>query len=292
MNTQDAGWRGKFAGGALVFSVLGALWFGVAAVGTRLGLWSWQFGLGVLTEQVGPKLLLVALGVSVLALVLALMQAPRKQAAMLALGALLVSGLAMGRIAAFDGQAERLPPLHDVQTDWDDPIRPSAALLAARSAGGALNEIEDDPVIAPEADARWPGMAGKRVADVQKQAEYVPGEQKSPRAAPYPLLEPLVQRGTFAEGYEAAKLAIEARGWEIVSADPEAGTIEATDTSFWFGFKHDVMVRVRPDEAGVRIDVRATGRVGLTDLGSNAKRVRNLLDEIEVRLNKGRLAEG
>ncbi|MFN4023742.1 MAG: DUF1499 domain-containing protein [Hyphomonas sp.] len=290
MENQDAGWRGKLAGGALAFALFAVLWYGAAAIGTRLGLWSWQFGLHALTESVGPKLLVVSLALAVMALVAAALKAPRKRAVMLALAALLVSSLALGRFAAYGAQAERLPPLYDVQTDWDDPVRPSEALLAARAAGGAVNPMADDPVISAEADARWPGMAGQRFADVQKQAEFVPGEQKSPRAAPYPLLAPLVQPGASPEeGYRAALAAVEARGWEVVRADADAGQIEATATEFWYGFRDDILIRVRTEDGGVRIDVRAASRVGLTDLGANAKRIRSLLDEIEVRLNKGRI---
>lgn len=290
MDNQDAGWRGKLAGGALAFALFAAAWFAAAALGTRLGAWSWQFGLGTLTETIGPKLLAAALALAILALVAAALKAPRKRAVMLALAALLVSSLALGRFAAYGAQAERLPPLYDVQTDWADPVRPSEALLAARAAGGAVNPLADDPAIGPEAEARWPGMAGQRFADVQQQAEFVPGAQKSPRAAPYPLLAPLVQPGaSLAEGYDAALAAVEARGWEIVRADAEAGSIEATATEFWYGFRDDILIRVRAENGGVRIDVRSASRVGITDLGANAKRVRRLLDEIEVRLNKGRV---
>ncbi|MBU3919983.1 MAG: DUF1499 domain-containing protein, partial [Alphaproteobacteria bacterium] len=88
-------------------------------------------------------------------------------------------------------------------------------------------------------------------------------------------------------GYAAALAAVESKGWTVVLAEPEEGRIEATETSYWFGFKDDIMIRVRSEEGGVRIDVRSASRVGLSDLGANAKRVRDLLDEIEVRLAKG-----
>ncbi|MCA8904377.1 MAG: DUF1499 domain-containing protein, partial [Hyphomonas sp.] len=66
---------------------------------------------------------------------------------------------------------------------------------------------------------------------------------------------------------------------------PQNGHIEATDTTFWFEFKDDVMIRVLPDGAdGARIDARSVSRVGLSDLGANAKRVNMLLDDIETRL--------
>ena len=51
-------------------------------------------------------------------------------------------------------------------------------------------------------------------------------------------------------------------GWDLVAADAAAGRIEATDTTFWFGFKDDVVIRVRPANGGSRVDVRSLSRVG------------------------------
>ena len=64
-------------------------------------------------------------------------------------------------------------------------------------------------------------------------------------------------------------------GLEIISVDFEAGRLEAVETSFWFGFKDDIVVRVQeaPNANGVRIDIRSKSRVGQSDLGVNAKRV-------------------
>jgi len=284
---QTAGWRGKFAGFALALSLFAILWFAAAAVGTKLGLWNWQFGLGVMTITWGPLLLMAAAGISVLAVIVSLIKSPRKQAFMLAFAALLISGLAFGRVAAFGGQAARLPPLHDIQTDWSNPIQPSEVLLTAREFTGALNPIENDPVIDAGADGRWPGMGGRRVAEVQEEAEFDSATHKSPKETPYPLIAPLTAPVTVEAAYEAALAAVEGRGWTVVTASPEDGTIEATETSFWFGFHDDVMIRILSAEDEVVIDVRSTSRVGLSDLGANAKRIRNLLDEIETRLGKG-----
>lgn len=284
--TQDAGWRGRFAGFALGLSLFAILWFAVAAIGTKFGLWSWQFGLGKMTISWGPLVLMAALGVSVIAIIIALIKAPRKQALMLALGALLLSGLAFGRVVAFKGQAERLPPIHEVQTDWSNPIQPSEAILAARASTGALNVLEDAPV-APEAvDARWPGMGGRLVSDLQAEAEFDPARHNSVKLAPYPALDPLVAPAvSYDLAFNAALEAVKARGWTIVTNDIQSGSIEATQASFWFDFKDDVLIRVVSEGEGSRIDVRSVSRVGLSDLGANAKRVRDLLDEIEVRLN-------
>ena len=61
---------------------------------------------------------------------------------------------------------------------------------------------------------------------------------------------------------------------------PDAGRIEASDRTFWFGFTDDVVVRVRADDGGSRIDVRSTSRVGVGDMGTNAARVRAYLAEL------------
>lgn len=281
-----AGWRGKLAGFALALSIFSVAWFAIAAIGSKLGLWGWQFGLGVMTIQWGPMLLMAAGVIALLALIISLIKAPRKKAAILAFGAVLISGLALGRVAAFGGTAERLPPLHDIQTDWANPVQPSDALVTEREATGALNPIEDAPVLPEAVNTRWPGLGGRLVSEVQEEAEFDTATHESPKETPYPMLAPLIAPGSVEDGYAAALAAVEDKGWDIVLADPEEGRIDATETTFWYGFKDDILIRVRPDEAGVRIDVRSVSRVGLSDLGVNAKRVRDLLDELEVRLNK------
>ena len=289
---QTAGWRGKFAGFALALSLFAILWFAAAAVGTKLGLWNWQFGLGVMIGNIatgfGRFIIGLAVIASVLAVVISLVASPRKQPFMLALAAVLISGLLGFRWFGFQLNALRLPPLHDIQTDWSAPIMPSDDLIKAREATAALNPIEANPVV-PDAEGikqNWPSAAGRRVAEVQEEAEFDTATHKSPKETPYPLIAPLTAPVTAEAAYEAALAAVESRGWTVVTASPEAGTIEATETSFWFGFHDDVMIRIRSEEEQVVIDVRSTSRVGLSDLGANAKRIRNLLDEIETRLNK------
>jgi len=66
----------------------------------------------------------------------------------------------------------------------------------------------------------------------------------------------------------------------VVASDAAAGRIEATATTRWFGFKDDVIVRIRPEAAGSRVDVRSVSRVGRGDLGANAARVREFLAKL------------
>jgi hypothetical protein len=71
-------------------------------------------------------------------------------------------------------------------------------------------------------------------------------------------------------------------GWEIVAVDPAAGRVEATATTLWFGFKDDIVVRVRRADGGAQVDVRSVSRLGGGDLGANAARVRAFLERLET----------
>ena len=91
IDTPKAGWRMKVAIFALCVSIFAVLWFAVAALGTKFGFWPWQVGLGQMTIGVGPGIALFALGLSIVAQIIALIKAPRKQAFILALGATLIA---------------------------------------------------------------------------------------------------------------------------------------------------------------------------------------------------------
>jgi uncharacterized protein (DUF1499 family) len=73
-------------------------------------------------------------------------------------------------------------------------------------------------------------------------------------------------------------------GWEIVATAPAEGRLEATDRTRWFGFRDDVVVRVRPDGAGTRVDIRSVSRVGRSDLGTNARRIRGFVEALRAAL--------
>ncbi|MEP3913989.1 MAG: DUF1499 domain-containing protein, partial [Parasphingorhabdus sp.] len=81
---------------------------------------------------------------------------------------------------------------------------------------------------------------------------------------------------------EKAKRLAEDRGWKVVSVDPAAGSLEATDTISLFRFKDDIVIRARAAENGAAsiIDMRSVSRVGVHDIGVNAKRVRQFLSDL------------
>jgi uncharacterized protein (DUF1499 family) len=74
-------------------------------------------------------------------------------------------------------------------------------------------------------------------------------------------------------------------GWEIVAVDRARGVLEAIDTTFWFRFKDDIVVRLRDRaQGGTRVDVRSKSRIGRSDLGTNARRIRAYLADLRTAL--------
>lgn len=141
--------------------------------------------------------------------------------------------------------ARGTPPIHDITTDPDNPP-PFVDALARRA--GAANPSD---------------YGGPAVAEQQRRA--------------YPDIQPLDLPVAPVVAFDRAMGAVRDLGWEIVGSDRASGRIEAVDTTFWFGFKDDVVIRVAERAGGARLDVRSTSRVGVGDVGTNARRIRELL---------------
>lgn len=145
-----------------------------------------------------------------------------------------------------------VPPIHDITTDTQNPPA-FHAVLTHRV--GAPNPSE---------------YGGMEVAAQQRRA--------------YPDIGSLRLAVSTAHASAAARETVRDMGWEIVAADETAGRIEATDTTFWFGFKDDVVIRIVPSNGGSLIDVRSVSREGRSDLGTNARRIRTFLVRLSGRI--------
>jgi len=142
----------------------------------------------------------------------------------------------------------------------------AALVLGAGSASVPLEFLRQARLVPPINDIST-DFANPAFAEQQRKA--------------YPDIQPLEVAAPPAEVFPRALAAAEAMGWEIVRKDPAAGRIEAVATSAWFGFKDDVAVRVAPATRGSRIDVRSKSRVGRSDIGTNARRIRAYLQHLK-----------
>ncbi len=166
-------------------------------------------------------------------------------------------GLLMGPLAfvppwLFMHKARSVPPIHDISTDTRNPPAFQAVL--------ALRKPGDNSAV----------YAGPKLAAQQHAA--------------YPDIRPLHFAQPPDKVFAAALAVAKDMDWHIDADHPKAGRIEATATTFWFGFKDDVVIRVEPDGTGTRLDIRSASRIGVSDVGKNADRIRDFRSRIDQRL--------
>jgi len=81
------------------------------------------------------------------------------------------------------------------------------------------------------------------------------------------------------DAFDVALEIVNGRDWKIRLSSRDKGSIEFTDTTFWFGFKDDGVIRIRQDRMGSLVDMRSVSRVGKSDLGTNARRIQHFLED-------------
>lgn len=246
------------------------LWFIIAALGTRFGVWDWRFGLVTMTISGGPILLGILGLVALVALVLAIRARPRRKVPLAVAGIALVAVVAaFGMLASLRGKAAE-NPISDIATDTGNPPVFSAAVMAER-AEGESNPVNDyqTPIgqLKPYQGRVSDELAVKSIAQIIT--------AKPDRPAPLPL-----GGADKAAGIAAVKAAMSAMGLTDIRADEATGTVEGVAQSFWFGFKDDVVARV----GEAQIDFRSVSRVGVSDLGANTARIDDLRARTEALL--------
>ena len=100
--------------------------------------------------------------------------------------------------------------------------------------------------------------------------------------AAYPDIVPVILPVPPAEAFRRVDAVAMAMDWDVVARAPADGRLEAVATSQWFGFNDDIVVRIRPEGTGSRIDIRSKSRVGESDLGVNARRIREFIARLKA----------
>ncbi|MDA1077276.1 MAG: DUF1499 domain-containing protein [Proteobacteria bacterium] len=226
----------------LVTAVIGAALLPIGALGTRFGLWSFQIGL--LAVAVATALALVGLLATIIAGIVIARKGYTGERNPVLMG-MVINVLVVAVMAVQFYSAQASPPIHNISTDTDNPPQ-FAAVVALR--GDSSNSLEYN---------------AETLAPLQ--------------SAAYPWVKSLSLATSQANTVASVVAVLTDMGLEIVASDPAAGIVEATDTTFWFGFKDDVVVRVSGNGAGSTVDVRSVSRVGVSDLGANARRIGEIL---------------
>ena len=233
---------------SVVCTVIAIFCLVAGPLGTRFGFWHYQTGLTLMFGS-----FLAAFLAIVFAVILLIVNLIAKQTG---LWVVIGAGISVGAVIAvsvfvlFD-KVRNVPLIHNISTDTVNPPQYDK-LIAIRGEESNSLEYTDD------------------IANIQLEA--------------YPEVKPLLLSNiSVVDCMDLALASANELGWEVVSEDRARGHIEAIDTTFWFGFKDDVVVRIReePEIEGSRIDVRSVSRVGLVDLGKNASRILEFTSQVE-----------
>lgn len=227
----------------------------VGALGAGRGAWDFR---------VGFKALEYAFYAGIAGIVIALIaiffaRRVRPKLVLLNILAILVAGAFVGYLGNKVRVARSVPGIHDVATNVDD--YPRFYRLTVR----------DDNL------ARVPDMGRREWAALPPRERW-----KAIHREYYGDIAPIRVPWSVEETIVRARRLGEARGWDIVTYDPANGILEAVDTSRFFRFKDNIVVRARPLSAGggAIVDMRSISRVGVSDIGVNAHRVRDFLADL------------
>jgi hypothetical protein len=230
---------------ALGVAAASAMLLIIAGFGSRFGWWHFRTGFTLLTYGAYG-----GIGAAALATLSGIPALRKRNITGIALSAVaLLGGLAVVAVpGSWRMQARQLPMIHDITTDTVNP--PQFVDILPRRAAAPNPAAYGGPDVARQQKTAYP--------DLRTEVLDIP----APRA------------------FERALTAARASGWQIVASDPASGRIEASDTTFWFGFVDDIVIRIAGAGERSLIDVRSVSRVGKSDVGTNAKRIRSYLHHL------------
>lgn len=255
-----AGTVGKIINILAVLAAIVGVGLGLYALTAPMGVWlgmaDFRAGFAIL-QRVNPiadVLALIGLAVTVLAFAGALVfkLGNSVRLATLALAGTLVAALTYYIPESFR-PPEGTPPIHDITTN---PLNPPQYVAIAPIRADAPNPMEYGVGTLPDGTVLTPQV----MAQLQQQA--------------YPDIVPQRFNEPVDAVFNRAIAAAQSLGWDIVDADRQAGRIEATDTTFWFRFKDDVVIVFTREGDETVLNARSLSRVGLSDVGKNAARLR------------------
>ncbi|MGB3711882.1 MAG: DUF1499 domain-containing protein [Erythrobacter sp.] len=261
-------WHSKLVLALIAFLIL---YFVIAALGTKIGLWGFEFGLVAMVFVAGPWVLGIVALAALISLIIALVRKPRSKLAMgIAIAGLVLPAIVLAQFAAMRSTAGD-NPVHDIATNTANPPQFSPSTMALRS------EADANPLTnyqTPLGETQMYAGAEPELA-IKSHAQIINEN--------YSDLSPLPLGGASrADGVAAVAAAMGNMGLQDIRSDVEAGRVEGVAETFWYGFKDDVVARVGDSE----IDFRSVSRVGRSDLGANAERIEDLRERVAQQIGQ------
>ncbi len=246
----------NFARLGFSLSLISSLVLVAAALGYRWDLWSVRFALLTLTKYAtygalaGAALSMVGIGKS--------WPGGASRGLVLSVVGVIIGMGAFYTIFEQWKMVRTSPFIHDITTDTENPPE-FIAVVALRESAAADRHAYSGPDLALR--QKFGGFN-----------------------EPYKDILPVMTKLAPGEAYDKALDVAQNMDWKIVDADRTTGRIEASDISFWYGFTDDIVIRVVAIPDGSRIDMRSLSRVGRSDVGVNAARIREYMTALEVML--------
>lgn len=236
------------------------LFYAIAALGTRWGFWSLSTGFGTLSRDIGPKLVMAVLCIGVICLILTFFSKAKRRGIFVSALAILVPVIVMVQGKNIQSKVKKLPFIHDVTTDTQDVPVFTKTILDLRAQTENVNPVT---------------YAGKK--DSRDDELYSVLQTRA-----FPDIRPVILSGAPEQVFGQVLTIVKQSGWKVHTEDAKTGVIEATATTFWYGFKDDIIIRIRPGEGGGSVvDMRSISRIGGSDIGANAARIRKFIKAVK-----------
>lgn len=235
---------------AFLLSAIAAFLFVFSGYGYQAEIWSLGTAFSVLRNAAYATFGLIL--VNLLAIYLTL-PGKRKRGMAFGITGLVLTFAVIITAVYWQSEAQKYPPIHDITTNIENPPA-FEKIIALRS-------------------------------DSPNPHEYLGGETSDMQREFYTDLQPIVLNKSSETVFNRAVSLAESREWTLVSANRENLKIEATEKLPWFGFKDDVVIRLQPqDENRTLVDMRSKSRIGRSDLGLNAYRIQQFLEDLQKEL--------
>ncbi len=237
----------------------------LAALGSGQGWWHFRSGFLVLRVAFFAA---IAGGLLCLIALLIRTRNRRRRVTVAALAGLVLAALFSSYIGIQARAARLVPPIHDITTNVED-VPPFYRLRVRTDNFDIVPHLGRNDLHPLPPEERWKIIHRESYGDLKTVS--VP---TSP-----------------AQTIQIAADIARDRDWEFATISPDEGIMEATATTRFFRFKDDVVVRVRRNpRGGSTVDMRSISRVGVSDIGTNARRIRSFLAELQARAGRQRPA--